>query len=139
MISVDKLWRSRVEEVMGIIAAGETSHRELAIVSEYVGADYHGRFLAELLQNANDQAVKSDIGETSVSIVRTHDCIGISNRGDPFDQDGVRSITSIGLSPKDPSELIGNKGVGFKSVFQISDSPEIYYMIIHWKKNYFSF
>ncbi|MEO2013082.1 MAG: DUF3883 domain-containing protein [Fuerstiella sp.] len=46
--------------------------------------------------------------------------------GEPFDADKVDEITSLFRSTKSVSECIGNKGVGFKAVFQITDATEIY-------------
>jgi hypothetical protein len=41
-----------------------------------VGADYHGRFVIELLQNASDQAIAANLQESCVTIVRTGDLLG---------------------------------------------------------------
>jgi hypothetical protein len=91
-----------------------------------VGADYHGRFVIELLQNASDQAASANLPESCVTIVRTGDFVALANEGIPFDKDRLSDITSLGLSRKNPQDAIGNKGLGFKSVFQVSESPEIY-------------
>jgi hypothetical protein len=125
-MNIEQLWRDRVEEILGICAAGGDSHREVAVMSEYVEADYHGRFLVELLQNANDQAIKAGHLDSTVRILRTESLFAATNEGAPFDDSGLKSVTSLGLSPKDPTQLIGNKGIGFKSVYQISRRPEIY-------------
>jgi hypothetical protein len=126
MANLSQLLVDRAKEIHGIIAANGDSHREIAAMSEYVEADYHGRFLVELLQNANDQAIKGGVPDSVVTIVRDHGILAVANQGEPFDVCGIRSITSLGLSAKDPNELIGNKGIGFKAVFEISRSPEIY-------------
>ena len=70
-MNLEQLWRDRVEEILGICAAGGDSHREVAVMSEYVEADYHGRFLVELLQNANDQALKAGRRDSTVTVLRT--------------------------------------------------------------------
>lgn len=125
-MNLEQLWRDRVDEILGICAAGGDSHREVAVMSEYVEADYHGRFLVELLQNANDQAIKGDRRDMTVILLRTASLFAATNEGAPFDTAGLRSVTSLGLSPKDPAQLIGNKGIGFTSVYQVSRKPEIY-------------
>jgi Transposase len=125
-VDLEQLRRDRIEEVLGICAAGGDSHREVAVMSEYVEADYHGRFLVELLQNANDQAIKAGNRDSTVTLVGTSSFFAAANEGEPFDDPGLKSVTSLGLSPKDPKQLIGNKGIGFKSVYQISRNPEIY-------------
>lgn len=122
---LDELLAGKTQEILAIASAGGDSHRAVAVLSEYVKEDYHGRFLIELLQNANDQAVKSKKPDATVVIVRTAHLIAVANQGEPFDEAGIRSLTSLGLSQKDPNELIGNKGIGFKAVFEVSGDAEI--------------
>ena len=120
------LWKSRVGAILGIVRAGGTEHREVASMAAQVGADYHGRFIVELLQNASDQATDAGLRESCVTIIRTAEFVAFANEGTEFEEKGLRSITSLGLSTKSPQDAIGNKGLGFKSVFQVSESPEIY-------------
>lgn len=120
---LQSLLASRAAEILGIAAAGGTTHREIAVISEHLGADYHGRFLIELLQNANDQAGKRG---ATVTVIREPGLLAVANEGEPLNAEGVRSLTSLGLSSKDPNELIGNKGIGFKAVYEVTRSPEIY-------------
>lgn len=91
-----------------------------------VGADYHGRFIIQLLQNASDQAAEAGLRNSWVTLFRTDEFVALANAGLPFTLKGLRSITSLGLRTKNPQDAIGNKGIGFKSVFQVSESPEIY-------------
>ncbi len=120
------LWRKRILAILGIVKAGEREHREIANMAAQVGADYHGRFIVELLQNASDQACEAGLTESAVTVVRTAELVAVANEGAPFTEDGLRSITSLGLSTKNPQDAIGNKGIGFKSVFQVSERPEVY-------------
>lgn len=121
-----ELWVRRLAVIAANVANGERQHRELANIASHIGADYHGRFVIELLQNASDQATQAGLTASTVSIVRTSDFLAIANQGRPFDPEGVESVTSLGLSQKDAGVNLGNKGVGFKAVFEISRSPEIY-------------
>jgi hypothetical protein len=123
---VEDLWRSRAESILGQIAAGETEYQEVANLAEHVGADYHGRFLIELLQNAEDQATRMGLDSATVIIVRTPQLVAVFNEGSPFDPKGIKAVTSAGISPKDAEKSLGNKGIGFKAVFQVSGHPEIY-------------
>ena len=116
----------RLKSILGQIAVGETDYQEVASLTEHIGVDYHDRFLVELLQNAEDQTTKAELSDGLAIIVRTDAFVGVLNQGLPFDDAGVRSITSAGISPKKVEESIGNKGVGFKAVFQVSDTPEIF-------------
>lgn len=126
MASLDDLLLSRVREILGIIAEDGVSHKEVSSVARHVQADYHGRFLVELLQNANDQVVKAGKKDGTVEIYRTATALAVSNLGLPFDPAGIRALTALGLSEKDPNILIGNKGIGFKAVFEVAESPEVY-------------
>ncbi|PKN12438.1 MAG: hypothetical protein CVU69_08125 [Deltaproteobacteria bacterium HGW-Deltaproteobacteria-4] len=87
---------------------------------------YEGREILELLQNAADQA-------------REHDCAGrvviellpegliVANTGASFSVGGVQSLETAHLSPKwrKRRHLIGNKGLGFRSILNWSHSPII--------------
>ena len=121
-----ELWRQRLKSILEQIATGETDYEEVANLAEHIGADYHGRFLIELLQNAEDQTTKAGVSDGLVVVVRTGTHVYVLNQGLPFDDPGIRSITSAGISPKRAEESIGNKGVGFKAVFQVSSTPEIF-------------
>jgi hypothetical protein len=128
---LETLWRSQVESVLAQYLARVTDYREVASVASHIGADYHGRFLIELIQNAEDQLhgdtnnfIEGNSGR--FVIVRTKDQLTVLNEGRPFNEKGIRAVTSLGLSSKDPEHNLGNKGVGFKAVFEISKSPEIY-------------
>jgi hypothetical protein len=93
-----------------------------------VGADYQGRAIYELLQNAFDKADKN------ILIKVEGNTLYVANDGMPFtyaaeyDYDQGKSqcrgdfqaLCSISTSEKNRNESIGNKGVGFKSVFSIS-------------------
>ncbi|MDE0000652.1 MAG: DUF3883 domain-containing protein [Rhodospirillaceae bacterium] len=120
------LWRQRLKSILEQIATGETDYAEVANLAEHIGADYHGRFLVELLQNAEDQTTKAGISDGLAVVVRTGTHVYVLNEGLPFDDPGIRSITSAGISPKRAEDSIGNKGVGFKAVFQVSSTPEIF-------------
>jgi hypothetical protein len=123
---LDDLWRSRISVILHNLKSRESDHRELANIAQQIEADYHGRFLVELLQNASDQARAAGLSSSTVTVVRTRTLLAFVNQGEPFTEGGLRSVTSIGLSTKDPADSIGNKGVGFKSVFQVTDSPDIF-------------
>lgn len=78
-------------------------------------------FVYELLQNAEDQ------GATEVQFQLTPTHLIFSHNGNPFTRQDVENITGIGNSNK-PQEAnkIGRFGMGFKSVFAITERPEIY-------------
>lgn len=78
-------------------------------------------FVYELLQNAEDQGAT----EAQFQLAPTH--LIFSHNGNPFTRQDVENITGIGNSNK-PQEAnkIGRFGMGFKSVFAITERPEIY-------------
>lgn len=101
---------------------GQRVTREQKEVIESIAAtDYDGRTVIELLQNGHDAhprnrhdgawevVLHEDEGE--------HGVLYVANAGNPVNHDDFESICSRGLSNKRPDEGIGNKGVGFKSVF----------------------
>ncbi|WP_416416450.1 sacsin N-terminal ATP-binding-like domain-containing protein [Paenarthrobacter aromaticivorans] len=99
-------------------------------MTEHTAHEYGGRFLLELLQNSYDVHARSEQnGRISIRLDESEDDHGVlyvANTGVGFSESNVRAICNLGLSDKPVGEGIGNKGVGFKSVLQICDAPEIY-------------
>lgn len=118
--------RSRLRVLLANLVEGQREYEEIGVLDAQIRLDYHGRFLIELLQNAVDPAIKAGVRQASLLIVRTPSLLAVLNQGAPFDEAGLRSILSLGLSSKKPDEAIGNKGVGFKSVFEVADRAEIF-------------
>lgn len=89
--------------------------------------EYHGRFLIELLQNAAD-AWRGHEGRSRLEIVLTEGpALLVANQGDPFPATTViETIGHIGRSTKEEGDRIGHKGIGFKSVLEMTSAPEIY-------------
>lgn len=83
-------------------------------------ADYEGRELYELIQNADDA------GSKLLEIRLEEDLLSIGNDGDrPFSQDGYASIMRPSQSTKREEKYIGSKGLGFRSVLNWCDSLQI--------------
>jgi len=94
---------------------------------QYLRQDYQGRYVFELLQNIRDAALTVEDNEQySAFFFVTETALIIANYGRPFDLDGIKSIRSIGLSTKASTKYIGHKGIGFKSVFEITENPQIF-------------
>ncbi len=103
---------------------------------------YGGRATFELLQNAFDRAEKSvliahvESADGSANLIVGND--GQSVGFDPcFDYDAhviegtnrrsdFHAMCSLHTSNKLPDESIGNKGVGFRSVFSLSDHVRVF-------------
>jgi hypothetical protein len=91
--------------------------------------EYEGRFLYELIQNAYDAHPPDADGEIVVLLDRhegEHGVLYVANTGIPFSETDFKNICELAQSDKAPDESIGNKGVGFKSVLQVCEWPEIY-------------
>ncbi len=95
---------------------------------EQVSSDYQGRVIYELLQNAFDKAKKNILVKVSGNVLY------IANDGTKFNyaaeydfeknstvRGDFQSLCSISTSTKNAATSIGNKGVGFKSVFSIAE------------------
>ena len=92
-------------------------NRELELTKEY-----NGRQLLELLQNADDA------GSSEVLIVwdKGNSKLSISNKGEPFETGGIKSLMLANLSTKTKISYIGNKGLGFRSILNWSEQVVIY-------------
>lgn len=89
-------------------------------------------YLNELLQNANDAEYPSDEPHIFRLEIRNNDLIASYNEKG-FTKQDIRAITDIGESTKihvveseGKDTKIGEKGIGFKSVFKIASSVEIH-------------
>ncbi len=104
--------------------------RSFGNMEQTLTREYWGRFLIELLQNARDAwlAAERD-GEDGIVRVRLTDepALLVCNEGVPITPEIVlQSIGKFGESSKSYGAGIGHKGIGFKSVLEVSLTPEIY-------------
>lgn len=85
-------------------------------------------FVYEILQNAEDACA------TKVTFELHEDRLEIYHNGKNFDFKDVEGVTGIGISKKkDDINAIGKFGVGFKSVFAVTQSPIIRSGNYHFK------
>uniref|UniRef100_A0A3B4E8Y0 Wu:fj29h11 n=1 Tax=Pygocentrus nattereri TaxID=42514 RepID=A0A3B4E8Y0_PYGNA len=95
--------------------------------TELYSKDTH--FVLELIQNADDNSyLQDDPEQPAVAFVVQRDCITILNNECGFEEKNVRAICDVGKSTKGKHicGYIGQKGIGFKSVFKVTDCPEIH-------------
>lgn len=101
---------------------------DLASAEQRVRSEYIGRYPVELLQNAHDAC--DDAGQPGrVWMEITDSALVVGNEGAPFDQSRICALTRLGSGTKgdgrDQRHLIGYKGIGFSSVFAVSDRPQV--------------
>ena len=96
---------------------------------ELAGGLYDDRthFIFELLQNAEDALRRRGewSGSREVSFTLSPTTLTLSHFGKPFDEADVRSVCDIAESTKNEAS-IGRFGLGFKSVYTVTDLPEIH-------------
>lgn len=91
-------------------------------------------FVLELVQNADDNAYpKGAIPELTLDV--KPDRLVLSNNEVGFNEANISAICKVGASSKanDKQHHIGEKGIGFKSVFSVSDAPEIHSNGYHFR------
>lgn len=142
--------KTRVESLSSVFEGHLEEHRKLPESSRQrdLGSErelirnYSGRVVFELLQNALDRAGKNDCpGRILVALMKTengkpqlmvgNDGAGVSVYPRPkADETGKHSdfhaMLSLHSSTKTAGESIGNKGIGFRSVFSSSESVYVY-------------
>lgn len=91
-------------------------------------------FVLEIVQNADDNAYRADSIPELVFEVSPSRLVVVNNEVG-FSEENVAAICSVGASSKskDKTGYIGEKGIGFKSVFTVSNAPEIHSNGFHFK------
>lgn len=98
--------------------------RERGVSKELIRERYSGRYPFELLQNAEDAAAENRlVGRAHFEVTNT--ALLVADNGAGFSAKHIRAISTLGASTKDPEIAIGYKGLGFKSVGEITDQPQI--------------
>lgn len=126
---ITQLMRQRVTSY--IAARSDPSlYQSVRNMSQLVSDDYGNRFLIELIQNAHD-AHDPSCADGEIAIVLDpsegeNGCLYVANRGFGFGGSNLKAITNIALSSKPVNAGIGNKGLGFRSVLQVCNWPEVH-------------
>ena len=122
---------------------GTLNYRTIASLNEQIAQAYRGRCVLELLQNAHDALANpppDDPRQISFLLsTRPEPVLLIANSGHPFRLKDFEGLCQLGQSPKDPNESVGNKGLGFRSVLEVSAFPEIWSTAPHGSDTSFAF
>ncbi|MEJ7823350.1 MAG: hypothetical protein WKF85_13590 [Chitinophagaceae bacterium] len=114
---LDDLIKDRGEKVRLMKKDGDNSHKLLA---DLYGSPTH--FITELLQNAEDEGANNvSFTLTDTELIFEHDAKKL------FDFNDIRAISNFGDNheKKEKPNAIGRFGIGFKSVYSITDNPRI--------------
>ena len=87
-------------------------------VAERATKDHVGRWLFELLQNSEDARA------SKVRIIIEKNTLYVADNGNGLKPEAVNAICGTDFSDK-TTGTIGRKGVGFKSVYEISQNPQV--------------
>ena len=137
---------------------GRGLHR---LSSELYSRDTH--FVLELVQNADDNSYPDEMCEDgdyvqpAVVFVVTKSCVTVLNNETGFQEGHVRALCDVGRSTKgkhmkgyigmytcslwltsavpDMRLYLGQKGIGFKSVFRVTNVPEVHSSSYHIRFN----
>jgi hypothetical protein len=118
------------EQNLGVYRAMPVRVREDVTQEEQIAGDYRGRLLYELLQNADD-AMLAGRGVGDRILFRLTDTdLFVANSGRALTEADVVGLCGTGAGTKaaqagNRRASIGHKGMGFKSVLEITDAPEV--------------
>lgn len=118
-------------ENLNVYRASPQRLREDVGQESQIAQDYRGRLIYELLQNADDAISPDSSSMAGIAFVLEEDALWVANSGRPLNEADVRGLCGISASSKSARirqrrASIGHKGMGFKSVLEISDAPEVY-------------
>ena len=89
--------------------------------------DSSAHFIFEILQNAEDALKRRDDwnGSREILFELTPTSLRIVHCGNPFTLKDVKGVCGVGETTKDLTD-IGRFGIGFKSVYSITERPEVH-------------
>jgi hypothetical protein len=116
--SLDSEWRAgRSQNALVML-------RERGVSKDLIRERYSGRYPFELLQNADDaSSERGPVGRARFELTDT--ALLVADDGAGFAEPNIRAICTLGDSSKDSATSIGYKGLGFKSVGEITERPQI--------------
>ncbi len=131
---VRQLLDDELSSVRSEAASGRRVHNlktldERGTAQQLIREQYSGRYPFELLQNAHDaigaRVDSEGVTGLEVRFVVTESALIVADQGIGVGTEEIKAICGLGRSSKDPRKSVGYKGLGFKSVGEICDSPQI--------------
>jgi hypothetical protein len=118
-------------ENLDVYRASPIRLREDVSQEAQISSDYRGRLVYELLQNADDAMSGQATQQDRVVFRLTETELWVGNSGRPLDEADVKGLCGIGASSKADvvgrrRASIGHRGMGFKSVLEITGAPEVF-------------
>ncbi|KAF7591564.1 hypothetical protein BBP40_001444 [Aspergillus hancockii] len=117
---IEEIWRERTQD------ENNRNIRDLQHALELLSKDLYQKqthFLLELLQNADDNQYNHDLPSLTLGYTKGGFYTNCNEVG--FSKQNVEAICRIGQSTKSGSDrqkgYIGEKGIGFKSIFKVAD------------------
>ncbi len=90
-------------------------------------------FILELLQNAEDAASRAGVGHGEITFRISPSRILVTHNGGIFSPDDVDAICGVRSTKKTEQGTLGYLGIGFKSLFKVTDCPQIHSGGFHFK------
>jgi hypothetical protein len=104
----------------------------LSTVSESIFSR-SAHFILELLQNAEDAGQLSTNAKGEIKFCISKERVKVIHNGAPFKEANVNAICGVRSTKKPVEGTLGFLGIGFKSVFKITDCPQIHSGNFHFK------
>ena len=127
---IEEQTRRQVRTFLDELRNRTAHYRTIASLRGEVALEYRGRAIMELLQNAHDVLADVDADDPRRISFVLRCCsdpeLLVANSGCPFRHKDFSGICQLAQSPKDPNKSVGNKGLGFQSVLELSTRPEVW-------------
>ena len=128
---IEEQARQEVRTFLDLLRNGARLYQTVTRLGEEVTKEYRGRAVMELLQNAYDVlGLAGDDDPRRVSFVLNSSPeqgeLLIANSGRPFRRKDLNGICQLAQSTKRLNKSVGNKGLGFRSVHELTTCPEIW-------------
>ena len=126
-----------IDEESDRVKRGATSlHKKLNNALKLLSDDLYSKkshFVLELVQNADDNDYLNGVVPQLTFKLTSKQLILVNNEVG-FNERNVKALCSVGESSKaNKAGYIGEKGIGFKSVFTVSNAPEIHSNGFHFR------